>query len=750
MSSVKFSDEIERILDAVHRHEDEFDSRDFCVIDYVNFHLTDVPPSSLDAFFDDTQKHLLKKKEALFTIVGSDSNRTSDYRYRISKAKDSVFALQNRVSGIQEQTLVGNEIVKRLSTYIHELDVAKSNLTASINALRSLEMWLLQLHLVSVSFEKKKYVETRDSLLEVIKYQSQFSKVLLLPRVKELTDRQAQLCKEIEYYVRNSIFGELSLETINTKELTDVCAIIDLMGEESRRKIRDKFIDKALESYSLRFRRGTEDAKLERTERRYVYIRRLLDEFSALFTNIFPRRWCVPHELCVSFCLRTKQELDYQLQESSGKMNIIVLTYVLEKTIDIERELTQMMRWNDDFVEKHSLPSYKFNGLILSAFKDHMRLFVENEDRLLGNALLVYPLLGEGDHKFKGWVDEEDESVGCGTLLPPAEDIFIFISQSLKRSLRISQPEVLLEISSIWRKYLGKLSQDLLNALPVHTISALEIRRACLVVSTARFCQSTSRDLGREIAFRSEASEKVVGFHSVCAGFADVYSKGIQSLVHGIEGIVTPLFNTYGSESFLITRELNADGLPTHEDSRLIRTIASTIHSFFLHCARVLPLHILRFVVEKMAANIIPLFVACLYRMRKMPDDAVHIMRVDAVALEKTIIQLPNHNDPNRFPTTALTSFTKLVRREFGHLHCALKILQVCTTIDVLADVYYEVMLPEDRSIQNFVRLAELKDFRREELRECIMRLSRRGVVEATKRDLERESTRGLNTGVSS
>lgn len=749
MNKVKFSCDVERILNEVHSQKDEFDSQDFSVVEFLNAHIPALSTSSLDGFLDDTHKHLVSKKKCLFKAVSDDCSKFRVYAQTAIQTKKSLSALESCVSGIQEKAMLGEEIVKRLTTHIHELDVAKSNLTVSINTLRSMEMWLLQLRLISASFENRKYVETRDALLEALKYQSQFSQVTSLPRVRELSDRQSQLCKEIEYYVRNTLFDQLTLEAIDIKELTDVCALIDLMAEDSRRKIRDKFIDRALESYSVRFRRGTEDAKLERTERRYVYIRGLLDHFSNLFTNVFPCRWCVPQELCVSFCLRTKQELDYQLQESSGKMNVIVLTYVLEKTIDIERELTQMLAWRDDFVEKEILPSYKYNGLILSAFKDHMHLFVENEDRLLESALRAYPLIGEGEHEFKAWNNEEEKTIGNGAVLPLAEDIFIFISQSLKRSLRISQPDVLLEISAIWRKYLRKLSQDLLFVLPTPALSALNIRRASLIVTTARFCQTTSNDLGREIVFRSEASEKDVAFRLVCADFAEVYSKGIQSLVSGLGAVVAPLLNTYGSENFITSRELNSEGLPTHEESRLIRTLSAAVQNFFLHCASVLPVSILRFVIEKLAASIIPLFVGCLYRMRKMPDEAVHIMRVDAVAFEKTVLQLPRHNDPNRFSSTALTSFTKLVRREFGHLHRALKVLQVSSTADVLAEVYYEVMLPEDRSIQNFVRLAELKDFRREDLRECIAKLSHRGVAEATKRDLERESTRGLKTGVS-
>lgn len=69
--------------------------------------------------------------------------------------------------------------------------------------------------------------------------------------------------------------------------------------------------------------------------------------------------------------------------------------YVLQKTIDVERDLTHMMAWKDEFPGKCELPVYKYNGLILSAFKEHMGLFVQNEDKLMSEAL-SQPITGDG------------------------------------------------------------------------------------------------------------------------------------------------------------------------------------------------------------------------------------------------------------------------------------------------------------------------------------------------------------------
>ncbi|KAG5480567.1 hypothetical protein LSCM1_06271 [Leishmania martiniquensis] len=749
---VHYSEAVERAMAEVCPPRDALDAADFDPVTYLNSRFPDEASlGALPAFLDEANERLRKTENQLLKAVEQQASNATSAESDLKGAKEAVAQLYVRVSDIKAQASDSEEIVKGLCQNIRELDVAKTNLTASINTLRSVQLWMLQLQVLSSSFEKRRFLQTRDALQEALKFSAMFEAMKGIAKVKELRDKQAQLCRQVEYYIRNTVFGELNLETMDENLMAEACAVVDLMGEESKKKLRDRFIDKVLESYSLRFKRGTDEAKLERTERRYVFLRGLLERYDTVLKTVFPRHWCVPQELCVTFCLHTKQELDDALREAAGTIDVVVLTYVIQKTIDVERDLTQAMMWREEFAGKQELPVYKYSGMILSAFKEHMGLLVQNEDRLMCEAL-AQPLIGSGDSLCPGWNSVEEET-RSGTYLPIVEDIFVFIKESLKRALRIAQQDVLLEMAGVWRRHLIELAQAVGALLPSPALSALERRRACIILNTADLCQSTSQDLGDEVCARSEAPPREVGFDEVKDAFSSVYTRSIQSILHGLELQLAPLLVDYGNGGFLANKSVAADEAASggaSDESKLVRGMITAVHEAFLVCSAVLPPTALRFLLDKMAASCIPEYGNTLYRLRRLPDDGISCMRVDAAVLEKTFLQLPNYNDPARFVASALTGYTRLVRKEFDQLNRALKVLQVDARTDAFIDVYYEVVLPENRSIHNFVRLVELKGMRREDVRAWVATLSKRGVVEATKRDFEREASLALSTGVSS
>lgn len=749
---VRYSDAVEAAMVEVCPARDAMDAGDFDPVVYLNSRFPDEASlAALPAFLDEANERLRKTENALLKAVEQQASNASSAENDLKGAKEAVAQLYMRVSDIKAQASDSEEMVKDLCQHIRELDIAKTNLTSSINTLRSVQLWMLQLQVLSSSFEKRRFLQTRDALQEALKYSRLFEKMRDISKVKELNDKQTQLCRQVEYYIRNTVFGEMNLDAIDENLMAEACSVVDLMEDESKKKLRDRFIDKLLESYSLRFKRGTDEAKLERTERRYVYLRTLLERYDSVFQNVFPRHWCVMQELCVTFCLRTKQELDLALRESANDIDVVVLTYVIQKTIDMERDLTQMMAWKEEFPGRRELPVYKYNGMILSAFKEHMGLLVQNEDKLMSEAL-AQPLTGSGESACVGWNSAEEE-IRNGTWLPIAEDIFVFIKESLKRALRIAQQDVLLEMAGVWRRHLIKLAQALTTLLPSPAVTLLERRRACIVLNTADLCQTTSQDLGDEVCARSEAPPREVAFDQVKEAFTTLYSKAIQAVLQGVELTLAPMLVEYGNGNFMVKKgtaayDANSDGAA--DESKLVRDITTTLHETVLSCATVIPASALRFLLDKMAALFIPEYGNTLYRLRRLPDEGISAMRVDAAALEKTFLQLPNYNDPARFPATALTGYMKLVRKEFDQLNRALKVLQVDARTDAFIDVYYEVVLPEDRSIHNFVRLVELKGLRREDVRAWVATLSKRGVVEATKRDIQREASLGIATGVSS
>ncbi|KAG5507329.1 hypothetical protein GH5_07423 [Leishmania sp. Ghana 2012 LV757] len=749
---VHYSEAVERAMAEVCPPRDALDAADFDPVVYLNSRFPDEASlGALPAFLDEANERLRRTEIQLLKAVEQQASNATSAESDLKGAREAVAQLYVRVAEIKTQASDSEEIVKDLCHNIRELDVAKTNLTSSINTLRSMQLWMLQLQVLSSSFEKRRFLQTRDALQEALKYSAMFDKMKALAKVKELNDKQAQLCQQVEYYIRNTVFGEMNLETMDENLMAEACAVVDLMGEEGKKRLRDRFIDKVLESYSLRFKRGTDEAKLERTERRYVFLRGLLERYDNAFKTVFPRHWCVPQELCVTFCLHTKQELDYALRETVDKIDVVVLTYVIQKTIDMERDLTQMMMWKEEFAGKRELPVYKYSGMILSAFKEHMGLLVQNEDRLMREAL-AQPLIGSGDSLCPGWSSVEEET-RSGTYLPIAEDIFVFIKESLKRALRIAQQDVLLEMAEVWRRHLIELAQAVGTLLPSPALSSLDRRRACIILNTADLCQSTSQDLGDEVCARSEAPPREVAFDQVKEAFSSVYTRSIQSILQGLELQLAPMLVDYGNGGFLVnkgTAAYVASSGGAADESKLVRDMTTTVHEAFLVCAAVMPPTALRFLLDKIAATFIPEYGNTLYRLRKLPDDGISCMRVDAAALEKTFLQLPNYNDPSRFAASALTGYMRLVRKEFDQLNRALKVLQVDAHTDAFIDVYYEVVLPENRSIHNFVRLVELKGLRREDVRAWVATLSKRGVVEATKRDFQREASLGLSTGVSS
>ncbi|KAH9589080.1 Vps53-like [Trypanosoma melophagium] len=771
MPAVRFSAAVEQALAAVFPPRDAFDAPDFDPVEFLNTRFpNEASLAALPAFLEENAGRLAQTESDLLKAVEAQATNAATADKDLRNAKGAVAALYERVSDIKAKAAKSEDTVRGLCQHIRELDTAKTNLTTSINTLRSMQLWMLQLQVLSTSFERRKFIQCRDALMEAQKYSAMFESMKVIPKVKEINDKQAQLCRQMEYYIRHTVFGDISLDSLDETLMAEACAVVDLLGKESIRKIRDHFIEKMLEVYSTRFKRGSEDTKLERTERRYVYIRNLLEQNERLFLNVFPRHWCVPQELCVTFCLRTKAELDYLLLEAAGNIDVVVLTYVLQKTIDIERDLTHMMAWKDEFPGRSEVPDYRYNGMILSSFKAHMDLFVHNEDKLMGDAL-SQPLVGTENNidggnnnsnnntssnnnnnqssiagAVPGWYSDADVTVGA--TLPVAEDLFIFIKESLKRTIRISQQDVLLEMAAVWRKHLIRFSEALMALLPFPAVTKVDMRRACIIINTADLCQSTSQDLGEEVCARGEAPAKEVGFDAVTEAFSILYSKAIQSIVQGTEINLAPFLVEYGNGAFVNRRGEDQD---IHDESNLIRSMSAVLHDVVMVSAAVLPSSILRFLLDKIAASVIPIFADSLYRMRRLPPDfALGLMRVDSAALERNFLQLPNYNDPNRFAPTLLTGYMKLVRREFDRLNRTLKVLQVDASVETFVDVYYEAMLPEDRSIQNFVRLVELKGRRREDVRSWIANLSKRGVIEATKRDLQREASLGIATGTSS
>lgn len=720
-----FSPAVEKALAEVCPSDDPIDRPDFDPIAYINQRFPDEASlAKLPKFHEDTTKRLQQTEAELFRAVEVQTLSATSAAKDLRDASSAVNTLNARVSEIKAKATDSENTVRELCQNIRQLDTAKTNLTTSINTLRSIQLWMLQLQTLNVTFEKRNWVQCRDALREALKYSAMFEKYKDIAKVRELMEKQTLLKSRIEHNIRNQVIGDM--QTIDEGVMAEVCAVIDILGPESIAKVRTTYIEKELDVYSTKFKRGTEDARLDKTERRYVFIRTLLENNQSMFHYVFPRHWCVPQELCCTFCIRTKNEFDYLLKESAGSIDVATLTFALQKTIDVERELTQMMSWKEDFPGRAQLPDYKYTGMILIAFKAHMGLFVQNEDALMEEAL-------------RNIADDEalrdDANLRAGATLSVMDDLFVFIKESLKRTIKVNQQHILVDMSRVWAKHLIKFAQTLQQIVPNPTTTPSQIRKACVIINTAETCQTTCTNLAEEVATRAETTAEEVEFDDVSKAFSVLYSTSISAVVAGLEKAIAPALQDFGSGNFMNPNRAE----DAQDESGYVVKIRRDCQDTITIAASVLQPEVLRFLVDKIASTIIPKYTLYFYKLRRPSVIMVNQMRLDCTSLERMFLSLPNAGNSERFQTNMLTHFIKLVRREFDRLNRSLKVLQ-CEVGDTFPDVYYEITLPEDRSIQNFTRLVELKGLRREDVRPYLVALTRKGVPESTKRDAQREN----------
>jgi hypothetical protein len=82
-------------------------------------------------------------------------------------------------------------------------------------------------------------------------------------------------------------------------------------------------------------------ATLDGVERRYVWIRKWIRGYTTAYGVVFPPSWHVQRCMCEEFCARTRKHLATLLQRASKDMDVRLLLHVIQKTLDLEQELTK-------------------------------------------------------------------------------------------------------------------------------------------------------------------------------------------------------------------------------------------------------------------------------------------------------------------------------------------------------------------------------------------------------------------------
>ncbi|KAG9083274.1 Vacuolar protein sorting-associated protein 53, partial [Ceratobasidium sp. 392] len=243
---------------------------------------------------------------------------------RMQLIQELIAELLAQMSRIREKAAESEAIVRDITKDIQVLDLAKKNLSLSMTALKRFQMLVNALGQLDSLVKSKKYGEIAQTLAAVKEIAVFFKPYSSIERIAVATRR----LQEIQGNVRTSVerdFDDFFLQDparpVKASTISDACLVVDVLGEDVRNTILDRYSSLELKEYRRIFRSTDEAGQLDNISRRFAYFRRVLTAHDTERARAFPQVWRVGEHLTAQFAAATRADIALALQNASDKAN---------------------------------------------------------------------------------------------------------------------------------------------------------------------------------------------------------------------------------------------------------------------------------------------------------------------------------------------------------------------------------------------------------------------------------------------
>ncbi|KAH9657574.1 vacuolar protein sorting-associated protein 53 A [Citrus sinensis] len=542
--------------------------------------------------------------------------------------------------------------------------------------------------------------------------------------------------------------GKETEETNLLQQLSDACLVVDALEPSVREELVNNFCRRELTSYEQIFE-GAELAKLDKTERRYAWIKRRIRTNEEIF-KIFPPSWHVPYLLNIQFCKKTRKQLEGILDNLTERPDVGTLLLALQRTIEFEDELAEKFggdsrsseigldieeigrpennRQNVSDIRKKyerklaanqgnsteekdgnkdlSVPGagFNFRRIISSCFEPHLTAYVELEERTLMENL-------EKLVQEETWDIEEGSQ---NNVLHSSTELFFIIKRSLKRCTALTKSQTLLNLFKVFQRILKAYATKLFARLPRGgtgivaaatgmdgqiRISERDERVICYIVNSAEYCHKTSGDLAESVSkiIDSQLADGV-DMSEVQDEFSAVITKALVTLVLGLE---TKFDNEMAGMTRVPWGSLESVG----DQSEYVNGINMILTSSIPVLGSLLSPIYFQFFLDKLASSLGPRFYANIFKCKHISETGAQQMLLDTQAVKTILLDIPSLGRQ----TSNAASYTKFVSREMSKAEALLKV--ILSPVDSVADTY-RALLPEGTPME-FQRILELKGLKK-------------------------------------
>uniref|UniRef100_A0A2P2LZH3 Uncharacterized protein n=1 Tax=Rhizophora mucronata TaxID=61149 RepID=A0A2P2LZH3_RHIMU len=683
------------------------------------------------------------------TVIQSDSRTKA--KEDLAAATGAVEELMYKIREIKTKAEQSETMVQEICRDIKKLDFAKKHITTTITALHRLTMLVSAVEQLQAMASKRQYKEAAAQLEAVNQLCSHFEAYRDIPKITELREK----FKNIKQILKSHVFSDFSSlgtgketeETNLLQHLSDACLVVDALEPSVREELVNNFCSRELTSFEQIFE-GAELAKLDKTERRYAWIKRRIRTNEEIW-KIFPPSWHVDYRLCIQFCKKTRKQLEGILVDLKEKPDVATLLLALQRTLEFEDEMAEKFgagtrsreigneieeigRENSgqsvsdirkkyerklaahqknenevkDTIKDLSVPGagFNFRGIISSCFEPHLTIYVELEQKTLMENL-------EKLVQEETWDIEEGSQ---NNVLSSSMQLFLIIKRSLKRCSALTKNQTLFNLFKVFERILKAYVTKLRARLPKGGIGIVaaatgmdgqiktsdrDERVICYIINSAEYCWNTSAELAESVSKIIDTQFAAgVDMSTVEEEFSGLITEALMTLVHGLE-------TKFDAEMAAMTRVPWGTLESVGDQSVYVNGINMILKSSIPVLGSLLSSVHFQYFLDKLASSLGPRFYANIFKCKHISETGAQQMLLDTQAVKTILLEIPSLGQQ----ASVAASYSKFVSREMSKAEALLKV--ILSPVDSVADTY-RALLPEGTPME-FQRILELKGLKK-------------------------------------
>ena len=674
----------------------EFDTKDFDPISYINSNFPNESSlSNLDGHIETLKNELETINTSIMNTIQEHALINLDIQNQVARSKNTIYNILNDVSSIKEKAESSETLVSEMCKDIKSLDIAKKNLTFSITALKKFVMMVNAIDNLRDFCESRQYREVANLISAIDEFFIYFKKYESVAQIQSLYREKDTIVTDLKKQIREDFasFGR-GTNTFSAETMKDACMLVEALGISFRDEIIKQTREIILGPYNEEFSKP-ENATIELIERRYPWILRKLKEVEEKYYDVFPHYWGLKCFILREFCSCTYVHLMDIFEKKANQIEVVSLLKALQSTLKFEQKITDELKKeyaiyleenNDkddisigDSDTKNKRKSQiksdsrqfvidklpKFKGIISDSFEQHMKPYVDKEEKELRENILK-------SLSQDGYDENSDVKIFNSSLM-----LFNNFIAIMKRASQYSRSQTMFSIFNFFKRAIKFYVDELLNTLIREEKNKAKNETyfelfSCLIVNTGENCKEQLEGLAGKIKEYLEPffAEKV-DLKNEEDLFVSLSQKGIESLLNNLDAKIDFSF----SNMYKINWEKVID---SGDASEYVREVQVMLNSHIKMIKGILSDNYFVFYLNKVAGIINNRFLSNFYKIKKITDIALQKMRLDLYELRTSLVNLVKlDNGKNTTNLMVISSFTMYVTKIFTKPENIMKTLEL-------------------------------------------------------------------------